>query len=110
LLALAFYDRAFLNRRIINDHDARGTMGRLTQLIKESNNVVTDSRPVLGTPHQFAILAQRAQHIDALSMGLQLNATGLPGARPAELYGRIRAEARFIVIQQLGLPLQRSLV
>ena len=85
-------------------------MRRLAHAVKEGNDVVTHRRPLLGAPDQFAVLAQRAQHIDPLPVCLWLNTAHLPDTRPAILYRWIGAKARFVKVEQFALPGQRSLV
>ena len=85
-------------------------MRRLAQAVKEGNNVVAHRWPVLGAPDQFAVLAQRAQHIDPLSVCLWLNTAHLPNTRPAILYRWIGTKAGFVEVEQFALPGQRSLV
>ena len=85
-------------------------MRRLAKAIKEGNDVGPHRRPLLGAPDQFAVLAQRAQHIDPLSVCLWLNTTRLPDTRPAILNRWIGTKAGFVEVKQFALPRQRSLV
>jgi hypothetical protein len=64
---------------------------------------------LLGNPYQFAILAQRTQHIHPLLVRLRLDAARLPDAGPSVLHWGIRTETRFIEEQQFALPGQCSL-
>jgi hypothetical protein len=84
-------------------------MGRLAQAVKEGNDVVVHRRPLLGAPDQYAVLAQRAQTIDPLSVCMWLDTAHLPNGRPAMLYGWIGTKARFVKVKQFALPRQRSL-
>ena len=110
MLAFAVHGFTLVNGGIIDNHDAWAGMGRLAQVVEEGNDVVANRWPLLGAPDQFAILAQRAQHIDPLSVCLWLNAVHLPDTRPAILYRWIGAKAGLVKVEQLALPGQRSLV
>ena len=85
-------------------------MGRLAQAVEEGNDVVANRWPLLGAPDQFAVLAERAQHIDPLSVCLWLNTAHSADTRPAVLYGWIRTKARFVEVEQFALPRQCSLL
>ena len=85
-------------------------MRRHAQAVEEGNDVVANRWPLLGAPDQFAVLAQRAQHIDPLSVCLWLDTAHLPDTRPAVLYGWIGTKARFIKVKQFALPRRRSLL
>ena len=85
-------------------------MRGLAQAVKKGNDVVAHRWPLLGAPDQFAVLAQRAQHIDPLSVCLWLNTAHLPNTRPAVLYWWIGTKARFVEVEQFALTGQRSLV
>lgn len=84
--------------------------GALRPCGKKGSDVVLQPWPLLGTPDQFAVLAQCAQHIDPLSIWLWLNIAHLPDRRPAVLFGRIWTKARFIKVELFALPRQRLLV
>ena len=85
-------------------------MRRLAQAVKEGNDVVAHRRPLLGAPDQFAILAQRAQDIDPLSVCLWLDTAHLADMRPAVLYRWIGTKAGFVEVKQFALSRQRSLL
>ncbi len=85
-------------------------MRHLAEAVEEGNDVVAHRRPLLRAPDQFAVLAQRTQHIDPLSVCLWLNTTHLPETRPAILYRWIGTKAGFVKVKQFALPGQRSLM
>ena len=82
----------------------------LADAVKEGNDVDPHCWPLLGAPDQFAILAQRTQHIDPLLMCLWLNTTHLPDTRPAILNRWIGTKTGFVKVEQFALPGQRWLV
>lgn len=74
-------------------------MRRLAEAVRKGNIVVAHRRSLLNGPDKFAVLAQRTQHADPLSVWLWLATVHLLEPRLAVQYGRLGTKARFVKVE-----------
>lgn len=93
LPAFAFHDIAFVNRGIIQYHNGGYRVRLSCYLVKEGDDIVAHSWPLLSGPHQFAPVTQGSEYIDTLSVCLRFHGARLAKLRPPVLHRRVWAEA-----------------
>ena len=84
---------AFVNGRVIEQHDAWHRMRLVGDLIEKGDDVFAPCRSLLRSPNQLTIVAQSAKHVDPLPVRERLYEPGFTNSAPAVLQRGIRAEA-----------------
>ena len=84
--------------RIVEQDDAGYGTWLFCDAVKKGDHVITHGMLFFDFPDQFAILVERPEDIDTLSVYARFRTPRLPDRRLSILHRRVRTESRFVEI------------